>query len=156
MAEIHLEQNLQRPGDGRVFLVFEADDVKNEQRIEFELPKTIVKLIDRHLATRTPQLCPAGTPWLFPRRDGTAPMNLSQFAARVRQRVFKELGLTVNVHLFRHIAAKIWLDANPGHYEALRRLLGHKELSQTINAYAGFEAGTATRLFAETVERAKR
>jgi integrase len=66
------------------------------------------------------------------------------------------LGLRINVHLFRHIAAKMWLDAHPGHYEALRRLLGHKALSQTINAYAGFEAGTATRLFADVIERAKR
>ena len=156
MAEIHLEQNLHRPGDGRVFLVFEADQVKNEKRIEFELPKSVVNLIDRHLASRTPQLCPPGTLWLFPRRDGSAPVHLDQFAGRIKQRVFKELGLKVNVHLFRHIAAKIWLDANPGHYEALRRLLGHKELSQTINAYAGFEAGTATRLFAEAVEQAKR
>lgn len=156
MAEVHVEQNLQRPGDGRVFLVFEADDVKNEERIEFELPKSVVTLIDRHLASRSPQLCPSGTPWLFPRRNGSEPVDVNHFAGRIKQRVFKELGLKVNVHLFRHIAAKIWLDANPGHYEALRRLLGHKVLSQTINAYAGFEAGTATRLFGETVERAKR
>lgn len=156
MAQIHLEENLQRPGDGRVFLVFEADEVKNVERIEFELPKAVANLIDRHLATRAPQLCPSGTQWLFPRRDGGAPIHLDHFGGRVKQRVLKELGLTVNVHLFRHIAAKMWLDAKPGQYEALRRLLGHKELSQTINAYAGFEAGTATRLFADVIERAKR
>ena len=156
MAEIHLDENLHRPGDGRVFLVFEANEVKNVERIEFELPKSVASLIDRHLAARVPQLCPAGTPWLFPRRDGKVAMNLSHFAGRVSQRVLKELGLRVNVHLFRHIAAKMWLDAKPGHYEALRRLLGHKELSQTINAYAGFEAGTATRMFADVIEQAKR
>jgi integrase len=156
LAEIHLEKNLQRPGDGRVFLVFEADEVKNDQRIEFELPKHVVGMIDRHLASRTPQLCPRGTPWLFPRRDGAQPIQLDQFAMRLKKRILKETGLQVNAHLFRHIAAKIWLDAHPGHYEALRRLLGHKELSQTINAYAGFEAGTATRLFADAVEQATR
>jgi integrase len=156
MAAIHLEQNLQRPGDGRVFLVFEPNEVKNDERIEFELPKSVVSLIDRHLARRVPQLCPAGTPWLFPKRDGSVPADLSHFAGRVSQRIFRELGLRINVHLFRHIAAKMWLDAHPGHYEALRRLLGHKALSQTINAYAGFEAGTATRLFADVIERAKR
>jgi integrase len=156
LAEIHLEENLQRPGDGRVFLVFEADEVKNDQRIEFELPKHVVGMIDRHLASRTPQLCPRGTPWLFPRRDGAQPIQLDQFAMRLKKRILRETGLQVNAHLFRHIAAKIFLDAHPGHYEALRRLLGYKELSQTINAYAGFEAGTATRLFADAVEQATR
>jgi hypothetical protein len=47
----------------------------------------------------------------------------------------------------------IWLEANPGHYEVARRLLGHAELSSTLNAYVGFEAGTATRLFAGLVDR---
>jgi len=156
MGQIHLEHNLQRPGDGRTFLVFEEDQVKNEQRIEFELPKSVVKLLDRHLGSRTPQLCPPGTPWLFPRRDGKTSAHLSLFSARIKARLLKELGLTVNVHLFRHIAALIWLEAHPGHYEALRRLLGHKELSQTINAYSGFEAGTATRMFATAIEQAMR
>lgn len=41
---------------------------------------------------------------------------------------------------------------HPGRYEVVRRLLGHAELSRTLNAYAGFEAGTATRLFGEIVE----
>lgn len=156
MGQIHLEENLHRQGDGRVFLIFEADEVKNRNPIEFELPKVVVSMIDRHLATRTPQLCPPGTPWLFPRRDGGAPLHLDHFGARLKQRVLKELGLKVNVHLFRHIAAMNWLKARPGQYEALRRLLGHKERSQTINAYAGFEAGTATRLFGEVLEGVKR
>ncbi len=64
--------------------------------------------------------------------------------------------LTINMHLFRHIAAKIWLDANPGQYEVLKRLLGHSRLSQTLNLYAGFEAGTSTRLFAAVVDAARR
>lgn len=156
MAEIQLDLNLQRPGDGRVFLVFEADQVKNAQRIEFELHKSVVDMVDRHLASRAPQLCPYGTPWLFPRRDGLGHVHLDGLSGRIRRRIFKETGLKVNVHLFRHIAAMIWLTAHPGQYEALRRLLGHTTLSQTINAYAGFEAGTAARLFADVVERAKR
>lgn len=156
LAQVHLEQNLHRMGDGRVFLVFERDEVKNDERIQFELPKSVVRMIDDHLATRSPQLCPPATPWLFPRRNGAGAINLDQFGGRIKATIKKETGLVVNVHLFRHIAAFIWLDVHPGHYEALRRLLGHKALSQTINAYAGFEAGTATRLFAEVIEAAKR
>ena len=156
LARINIDENLQRPGDGRVFLVFEEEDVKNGRRIEFELPRELVRMIDRHLATRTFRLCPPGTPWLFPRRDGSKWVNESQLSARVTKRIRREIGITINPHLFRHLAARIWLDAHPGAYEAARRLLGHANLSQTLNAYAGFEAGTATRLFAELIGNARK
>lgn len=52
LAGIHLERNLHRPGDGRVFLVFENDEVKNERHAEFELPSDVSRMIDKHLATR--------------------------------------------------------------------------------------------------------
>ncbi|MCW1920860.1 tyrosine-type recombinase/integrase [Rhodobacter sp. KR11] len=155
-VSIHLEENLHRFGKGRAFLLFEADQVKNSERIEFELPASVISLIEQHLALRTPQLCDPGNPWLFPMRAGKAPMDATQFSSRIKARIFKELGIEVNAHLFRHIAAKLFLTARPGQYEALRRLLGHKALTQTINAYAGFEAGTATRLFAEVIAEAKR
>ena len=155
VSRIHLQRNLQRPGDGRAFLVFEGHDVKNGRRIEFELPRQLIDLIDRHVARRAPLLCPAGTPWLFPKRDGTAPMDPNQFAQRIRTRIEAELGVTVNVHLFRHLAAKIFLDAHPGSYEAVRQLLGHAELSKTLAAYSGFEAGTATRLFSDVLDKRK-
>lgn len=152
LAGLHRERNLRRFGDGRVFLVFEPGEVKNERLIEFELPARILAMIDRHVALRAPLLCPHGTPWLFPRRDGLMAMDRSGFGGKISEIVRKEVGAEMNLHLFRHLAAKFWLDRHPGNYEALRRLLGHAELSSTLNAYAGFEAGTATRLFAELID----
>lgn len=156
LFSIHLEHNLHRPGDGRVFLVFEEEEVKNDRRIEFELPGRVAAMIDRHLQTRSPYLCPAGTPWLFSRRDGSGPADANYFCTKVKQRIQKEIGLTINMHLFRHIAAQIWLHANPGQYEVVKRLLGHSALSQTLNVYAGFEAGTSAKLFADVIEAARR
>ena len=152
LVELHLERNLRRTGDGRRFLVFEAGEVKNARPIEFELPQAVAALIDEHLHTRHPILCPAGTPWLFPRRDGHAPTEPSGFSTRISTTIRKRTGLDMHPHLFRHFAAKILLEANPGAYEVVRRILGHAELSSTLNAYAGFEAGTATRLFAQLLE----
>lgn len=129
--------------------------MKNGRRIEFELPQSLVAMLDRHLALRAPLLCPHGTRWLFPRRDGVTSMNQSQLARRLGKRIRREVGITMNPHLFRHMAAMVWLDAHPGAYEAARRLLGHSSLSQTLSVYSGFESGTATRLFAEVVEKAR-
>lgn len=155
LAGIHLEQHLQRPGDGRVFLVLVEEEVKNERPLEFELPRDVVQMIDKHLARRAPELCPKGTPWLFPRRDGAGPVSSNQLAARLRRRIRKETGLEMNAHLFRHYAVMNWLDANPGSYEVARRLLGHSEVSHTINMYSGLENKAATKAFAELVDRKK-
>jgi integrase len=152
LGRIHLGRNLQRPGGGRVFLVFEAGEVKNDRGIEFELPKAVLVLIDRYLASRSPALCPQGTPWLFPRRDGALPIDQAHLAKKVCETIWRETGLEWNLHLFRHLAAKLWLEANPGGYEALRRILGHSALSLTLDFYAGFEAASATKAFADLLE----
>jgi len=155
LAGIHLERHIQRPGDGRSFLVLTEDDVKNARPLEFELPQYLVRMIDQHLATRSPMMCPAGTPWLFPKRDGAAAVDPNQLSARIRKRIGKETGLSVNAHLFRHLAVMNWLDANPGGYEVARRLLGHSDVSKTISLYSGLEVKSATRAFADLIETKK-
>ncbi|MES2844238.1 MAG: tyrosine-type recombinase/integrase [Pseudomonadota bacterium] len=155
LVEIHLDRNLQRPGNGRVYLIFEEEEVKNCRQIEFQLPDDVVRMIDHYVAVRSPLICPAGSPWLFPRRDGNAPMDPAQMSTKISNRIKRELGLDFNAHLHRHLAASIWLDDRPGSYEAIRRILGHSSTSTTLSAYAGFEAGTAARLFSEVIEKAR-
>jgi integrase len=113
-------------------------------------------MIDIHLATRAPGLCAPANPWLFPRRNGSGPINTAHFSTRIKSFILRETGLVVHAHLFRHLAARNWLDAFPGQYEVVKRLLGHSSVSQTLNLYAGFEAGTATRLFAEVIDAKRR
>ncbi len=78
-------------------------------------------------------------------------MDPSRLSSRISERIRKETGLEVHPHLFRHLCAQLWLRAHPGHYESLRRLLGHSQLSSTLDVYAGLEAGTATRAYAELI-----
>lgn len=149
LSELHAERDLQRPGKGQVFVAIAEDQVKNVQPIEFELPPDVRKMLDTHLATRAPLLCPQGCRWLFPRRDGTGPVDTKSFSTRLSKRIRKELGLAMNPHLFRHLVAMIWLTDNPGAYEAARRLLGHRSTSTTIAFYAGLETSGAVRALGE-------
>ena len=57
----------------------------------------------------------------------------------------------MNVHLFRHLAAKLYLDKHPGDYLTVSRLLGHKRIQTTIDFYTSFETVAAGRRFHETV-----
>lgn len=155
LAGIHLERHLHRPGDGRIFFVLEDDETKNQRPIEFEIPRDEARMLDRHLATRCPQMCDPGTPWLFPRRDGKGHIDPNALSSRLTKRIRRETGLEMNAHLFRHFAVMNWLDANPGGYEVARRLLGHSEVSHTINMYSGLEARSATKAFADLIGQKK-
>lgn len=152
LASIHLERNLQRPGGGRSFLVFTGPEVKNKHPIELELPKRVADLIDKHCATRSPWLCTPASPWLFPARQSHGSMDPNTLSRSIFRIIRKSTGLDMNAHLFRHLAAMLYLQAHPGEYEAVRRLLGHTQLSRTLNFYAGFEAGTATQLLADVID----
>ena len=66
--------------------------------------------------------------------------------------VYKELGLRVNPHLFRHLCAFLFLKAHPGHYESVRQLLGHKNIQTTTNFYAGFETDEAMHRFNKVID----
>jgi integrase len=155
LAEIRVDHHFQRPGDGRVFLVFAEEEVKNGRPIEFELPTDLCRVLNKHLETRSPLLCPSGTPWLFPRRDGTGPVDRGTLSTRIKQRIHKETGVVMNAHLFRHLAAMLYLEAKPGAYEAVRRLLGHSSVSKTISVYTGLETGGVIESFGEVL-RAKK
>ena len=156
LAELELGRHIQRPGDGKVYLVREEADTKIGRPIEFELPRDGVRLLDAHLKTRVPHMCPPGTPYLFPQRSGARPVDPSCLATRIAKRVRRETGFEMNAHLFRHFAVMLWLDANPGGYEVAQRLLGHSELSHTINIYSGLEVRPRwpSRILSRTGRRA--
>jgi integrase len=61
------------------------------------------------------------------------------------------LGVEINPHLFRHLAAKLYLDEHPGGYEVVRRTLGHNSLDTTSKFYAGQEAGRSIRHYDRTI-----
>ncbi|MEO8244497.1 MAG: tyrosine-type recombinase/integrase, partial [bacterium] len=155
ISSISIDRHIQRPGDGRVFLVFPAREVKNDHPMEFELPVDVKRMLDKHLSVRSPLLCPAGTPWLFPRRDGTDSVDPSTLSTRLKLRIHRETGIVMNAHLFRHFAAMLYLDAHPGAYEAVRRMLGHSSVSNTISMYTGLETHTIFEAFGEILRKKK-
>jgi integrase len=57
------------------------------------------------------------------------------------------VGVVLTPHQFRHLAAERFLAAYPGHYEALRQLLGHKSVTTTIRSYCRNEDKAAAVCF---------
>lgn len=155
LTELHLERDFLKPGNGRVFLQLGETRTKNGRVQSFELPPDLSFWIDTHIKERAGLLCPATSPFLFPKRDGSAPMGGQQLGKRISARIRKELGIDVHPHLFRHLSAMVLLREQPGHYELVRRILGHAETSTTYNSYVALEADQATRQLAAAITRSR-
>jgi integrase len=74
----------------------------------------------------------------------------------IEKTVLKYVGVRLTPHQFRHLAAKIMLDHNPGAYELVRQLMGHKNMQTTTNFYAGIDTRRAGRAHCELLSRLKR
>lgn len=93
-------------------------------------------LIRDYLTYHHPVLA-SETTALFPRPDGRS-RDPGKLGEMVEERIHKWLGLNVNMHFFRHLAATQYLEAFPGQYESVRRFLGHAKIDTTTGYYAPF------------------
>ena len=153
LAKLDLERHIVRSrlrGGGIVHLAIPGEEVKNGTAIEAELPASTVALLDLYLEAYRPLLLRQRSPWLFP-GEGAGPKSRHGIAAQISSTIREKTGLLVHPHLFRHIAAKLYLDANPGAYGVIRLVHGHRSVETTTEFYCGTETSAAMRHFDEHV-----
>jgi integrase len=153
LASIRIGINLIRPGGPGTpyMLVFPDYDVKNGVPLEFAFNEATTVLIDEYIYHHRPQLMRGfNHEWLFA-GEAQGPKTTKTLSEQISDRLWKELGLEVTPHQFRHAAAYIMLKADPGNYELVRRVLGHRSITTTLNFYIGLETLEATRQFGEIV-----
>lgn len=154
LAAIELERHLISRGD-RVYLVIEADEVKNAEPIDFELPRETVAVLAWYIRDFRSVLQNGQGSFVFPGEDGGA-KSANTLAVQISEMVERYLGIPFNTHLFRHAAGKIFLDARPGQYEVMRRVLSHKSIETTTAIYAGAETKSAGAHFASVIAERRR
>lgn len=138
---------------GPVTITLCEHEVKNEFAQEYPLPEETSALLRRYLSEHRPHLLhQADSPWLFPGEKDDHKQTRTM-AQQISQTLSRELGLTLTPHQFRHLAAKLQLDAHPGSYESVRRLLGHKSLKTTTHFYTGLESRQAVAQFDQLLTR---
>jgi integrase len=153
LAAIRIGLNLVRPGgpDAPYMLVFPDYDVKNSVPLEFAFDEATTALIDEYIFQHRPHLMgDSKHDWLFV-GAGQEHKLTRTLSEQISERLWKELGLEITPHQFRHAAAYIMLKADPGNYELVRRVLGHRSINTTRNFYIGLETLEATRLFGDMV-----
>jgi integrase len=150
LASLDFEKHLHWPRGRRnpALVTFNADETKNGIRLEYEIPAV---LADRLVVYRN-EIVPAVTgrrhDAVFVTWTGTL-RTQGAITTAIERAVAKNLGVKLTPHQFRHLVAKIILDANPGAYELVRQMLGHRNLKTTTNFYAGVDTRRAGRFHAE-------
>ena len=150
LVSIELDKHLLTVGKGRSqqrYLCLPDHIVKNEIDLDFSLPPESFPLIDCYVNRCLPLLRKHGGMWLFPGDIPGTHKHRDQFSRQFTKTIRRYTGLTVNLHLMRHLGAKLYLDRNPGAYEVMRRVLGHKRMSTTVDNYTGLETELALRHF---------
>jgi hypothetical protein len=153
LVAIKLGINLIKPGgpDSNYWLVFPDYDVKNRVRLEYPLEQYLTRLIDEYVHDFRPILLRGrNEDWLFPGQYGNAKSAIL-LSGQITQRIYQAAGLRITVHQFRHAAGALLLQQRPGEYELVRRLLGHRNVQTTINAYIGLENIHASEIFSKIV-----
>jgi integrase len=154
-VSIELGENLIKPGglNSPYWLVFPYHDVKNQVDLNFRFDQALTELIDAYVHEFRPVLLRgSNAAWLFPGVAGD-PKTANMFSTQITDRIQKATGLRITAHQFRHAAAAFYLKHHPGHYETVRRFLGHRNIQTTIRFYCGLQTMQATEELGKIVRQ---
>jgi integrase len=152
LASLDIDRHLHRVSKEVGYVVIPAHEVKNERDLEYPLSPRVLQILDLYLRVyRQLLLKDARSSKLFVSWSGRQ-KKPHELGAQIPKLIRERLGLDVNLHLFRHLAGYVFLKKNPGQYECVRQLLGHKSLKTTIDFYTGLEHADAFRRYDEILE----
>ena len=145
---LHWPQGKGKPA----LMVIREDETKNEEPLEFELPSVLSDRLYTFRNEIAAAVIGRRPEFLFVSKNGKR-RTLGALRVAIQRTVIRRLGVKITPHQFRHLGAKIALDANPGAYELVRQLLGHKALKTTTRFYAGPDTRRAGRAHADLIRK---
>jgi integrase len=114
-----------------------SSEVKNETEVAFDIPPHIARMLLEYRDSIAPKIIGHRPSRLFVNVDGS-PKSASTVAYLIQSYSRRRAGIVLSPHQFRHLNAKIMLDAHPGAFEDVRQLLGQKSI-RTTQIYAGID-----------------
>jgi integrase len=152
LAALDFEQHLHWPqGRGKpALIVFGTDETKNDIQLEYEIPAMLAERLQAYRNEIAPGVTRERPDAVFVGWTGK-PRTQGALTVAIEKAVLRHLGVKLTPHQFRHLAAKIILDANPGAHELVRQMLGHRNMKTTTNFYAGIDTRRAGRAHADLI-----
>ena len=134
LASIDIMKHIHRVSETNCYLIFPDYQVKNKVDLEYPLPLATIELLDLYLKIYRPLLLAESTNALFISRTGRQ-KTPAELGAQIPRFIKDYLGIDLNLHLFRHLAAFLFLKKFPGEFETVRRLLNHTSIRTTMKFY---------------------
>lgn len=154
LTALKFDEHIRWPqGQGKqAILLFKSEETKNNVPLEFELPAPLSERLHVYRNKIAPTVIGRRPDHIFLTWRGK-PRTQAAIAVAIEKTVLKYVGVRLTPHQFRHLAAKIILDENPGAYELVRELMGHKNMQTTTNFYAGIDTRRAGRAHIKLIAR---
>jgi site-specific recombinase XerD len=153
-ADIQIGTHLIKSGD-RYVLIFPADEVKNNQPIEFEVYQPLVPVLDRYLEYHRHLLLQGQDSdflWISKLGRPIKPHHVSERITKVTNRL---LGKRISPHLFRHCAATSISEISPELARIIRPLLAHTRITTGERYYNRAGVLQASRRHGNVVQNLK-
>lgn len=129
-----------------------ASEVKNRRELAYDIPPHVAKMLIEYRDRFAPKVIGHRPTRLFVNVDGTS-KNQASVSSLVTTYLRRRAGIVLTPHQFRHLSAKVVLDANPGEFETVKQFLGHNSIKTTVGAYAGIDSRRAARRHQHLIEQ---
>jgi integrase len=134
---------------GEATIDIPSRQTKNREPYQVVLPASVTEMIlgfEKHF------LRPLGSKLIFD--NGRGQLKGEKTTSWLIERtIWRYMGFKMTEHQFRHLAAKIILDEEPGAYLLLSQLLGHSSLKTAMRFYADLNTKRAARHHGMLLER---
>jgi integrase len=138
IAETMIGSNFQRRAE-TWWADFTPHETKNKRPIEIPLPEGLTGSIDRYLEFYRPELVSRSCPPLASNALwigwGGGPLTARGVSCTIRKVTKRELGRSINPHLFRKIIPTELAIRDPEHVGVAQPMLGHADYRTTEGAY---------------------
>lgn len=155
LAALDLKEDVSREVRGRqvFFLVHVVPEkTKGRQAIDAIIEPPLSTIIDQYLKNHRRHLGADPQDWIFPRRSGGS-RTPDHLGGIISKKIFDETGIVMNPHLFRHLSGALFLEAHPGEYESVRRLVAHAKIETTTSFYAPQSSRAAFERYGKVLDR---
>ena len=153
LASLDIDEHFDFVSEAQCHIEIKGVDVKNDADLSYVLGPRFMRLYRLYVDIYLPLLRKgSNSSALFISRNGQV-KSPAALGTQVQAFIKAQTGLYVNIHLFRHLAGYIFLLHNPGQYEPVRQLLGHKDLRTTTNFYTGLEDEAVFKGYSAILER---
>ncbi|MCH8149277.1 MAG: hypothetical protein IH987_15050 [Planctomycetes bacterium] len=137
---------------GPLYAVIPKDESAVHKEQAYALPEHTRSLLMECQLRYMPPVQPGVIPWLFPKKSGGCKSGHA-LRQQLKPVIFRHTGLTMTPQQFRHLAAKLILEAEPGAFELVRQLLGQSRYETARTMYGHLETRTAVRQYDQLLSR---